>query len=72
MEKPIDYYESRTFTCKKCGCQVVTKKGILDKRTVFCSSICSRRYWRHSDIRKKKSSDEQLNKELLEEKNEQA
>lgn len=51
LEKRNNFYESYTFICKKCGRQVVTQSGILDRRTVFCSSICSRRYWRHSERR---------------------
>ncbi|SUN08139.1 Uncharacterised protein [Streptococcus acidominimus] len=56
MEKRIDFYESRTFTCKRCGRQVVTEKGTLDRRTVFCSGICSRRYWRHAGLRKNENA----------------
>ena len=39
-------YPSITFTCAKCGKEVVTD-GIRDKRTRFCSQTCERRYWRH-------------------------
>ncbi|WP_163546667.1 hypothetical protein [Granulicatella sp. zg-ZJ] len=43
--------EKREFICKKCGKKVVTLEGLLDRRTVFCSALCSRRYWRHSTRR---------------------
>ena len=43
----IDYKVQRIFKCKKCGNTVVTDTDRLDKRTVFCSRICERRYFRH-------------------------
>ncbi|NEW63456.1 hypothetical protein GMA11_08690 [Granulicatella sp. zg-ZJ] len=48
-------YDSRIFTCKRCGKEVITIQGVLDRRSVFCSAICRRRYWRHSDRRHQES-----------------
>lgn len=41
--------QSITFTCAKCGKDVVTETDGArpDKRTRFCSLQCERRYWRH-------------------------
>ncbi len=50
---PINYYKSRTFVCKKCHETVTTIEGALDRRTQFCSDLCSRRYWRHPHQYKK-------------------
>ncbi|MBF0819636.1 hypothetical protein [Streptococcus acidominimus] len=44
----INYYGQRRFTCKQCSQTVITVAGVLDKRTKFCSYLCSRRYWRHA------------------------
>ncbi len=49
------WYDSRTFICKRCGRKVTTIQGKLDRRTVFCSALCSRRYWRHPDRRRRAS-----------------
>lgn len=53
-ERPsIDYYKSRTFSCKQCHQIVTTIEGAFDRRLCFCSTLCSRRYWRHPSKYKK-------------------
>lgn len=34
-----------SFNCRCCGRTVVPEKG--DRRTVFCSKQCEKKYWRH-------------------------
>lgn len=43
----LNFRKSRSFDCKRCGQHVETKEGELDRRTKFCSALCSRRYFRH-------------------------
>ena len=38
----------REFRCRACG-SFVQVNDPTDKRTVFCSPICGRRYWRHPE-----------------------
>ena len=38
----------REFRCRTCGAFVHVNDPV-DKRTVFCSPLCSRRYWRHPE-----------------------
>ena len=38
----------REFRCRTCG-TFVQVNDPTDKRTVFCSPICGRRYWRHPE-----------------------
>lgn len=49
----MNYYKSRTFICKQCHQMVATIEGAFDRRTQFCSGLCSRRYWRHPSKYKK-------------------
>lgn len=36
----------RSFDCKWCGEEVIVTDP-TDKRTVFCSDYCNRKYWKH-------------------------
>ncbi len=36
---------NRKFDCRTCGKTVVTENK-LDKRTVYCSQVCEKKYWR--------------------------
>lgn len=36
--------KGRLFNCKQCGKEVVT--GEKDRRSVFCSAECEKKYWR--------------------------
>ena len=47
VERDKLLHPSITFTCAKCGKQVVTEEGSKDKRTRFCSKSCERAYWKH-------------------------
>ncbi|MBR0290104.1 MAG: hypothetical protein IJQ82_14100 [Selenomonadaceae bacterium] len=36
------------FHCRQCG-RLVEVYGINDRRTVFCTRACERKYWRHPE-----------------------
>ncbi len=38
----------REFNCKCCNRRVVVIEA-KDKRCVFCSQVCEKRYWKHRD-----------------------
>lgn len=40
-------YYSRTFECRQCGKSITTADTFKDKRQVFCSASCEKKYWRH-------------------------
>lgn len=46
----------REFDCPTCGAHVVITKR-SDRRMVFCSNECHRRYWRHPERYKKNRHD---------------
>lgn len=37
----------RAFPCKECGHEVLVWER-TDKRTVFCCSLCEKKYWKHN------------------------
>lgn len=45
-ENPID-----SFTCRQCG-RTVEIFDRFDKRTVYCSRACEKKYWREQSKRK--------------------
>lgn len=40
------YFEPFTFTCAKCGKEVLVDDPD-DRRSRFCSKECEKRYWKH-------------------------
>ena len=44
--------------CRTCGAFVHVNDPV-DKRTVFCSPLCSRRYWRHPERYERESGAEE-------------
>lgn len=49
-QKPID-----TFECRQCG-RIVEIFDRFDKRTVYCSRACEKKYWRLQSKRLNKGS----------------
>ena len=43
----------RAFPCKECGHEVLVWEG-TDKRTVFCCSLCEKKYWKHNTSKSNK------------------
>ena len=43
----------RAFSCKECGHEVLVWERI-DKRTVFCCSLCEKKYWKHNTSKSNK------------------
>lgn len=59
------YYDvpiEREFDCRQCGTHIVVTNS-KDKRVVFCSSVCEKKYWRW------KSKQDALHKKRGREKN---
>lgn len=48
FEKPID-----SFHCRQCG-KLVEIFDRTDKRTVYCSRACEKKYWRHQSANKRR------------------
>lgn len=48
-EQPID-----SFTCRHCG-KTVDIYDRFDKRTVYCSRACERKFWREQSKRKNRN-----------------
>lgn len=46
-EKPL-FKRARTFECRYCGQIVSIAEDAKDKRTVFCSVDCEKKYWKHA------------------------
>lgn len=42
-----EHFKSITFYCKNCGKKVKTKGNVSDRRKVFCSEACERKYYKH-------------------------
>ena len=43
----------RAFPCKECGHEVLVWER-TDKRTVFCCSLCEKKYWKHNTSKSNK------------------
>lgn len=43
----------RDFLCKECGHEVLVWER-SDKRTVFCCSLCEKKYWKHNTSKSNK------------------
>lgn len=43
----------RAFHCKECGHEVLVWER-TDKRTVFCCSLCEKKYWKHNTSKSNK------------------